>query len=144
MAKIHLLPGELNDENRDYLPQAIKGSTMVVNENGNNSQVYPKNLKEYRGDLLGDGITDTWYVYVPHSYDPQRKSPLVFGMHGGLMTGWGHSIYTSWTMVADREGLLCVFPDAHARGIDPRSCRWERRMLARPMTRSWFSRCWIG
>ena len=67
MAKIHLLPGELNDENRDYLPQAIKGSTMVVNENGNNSQVYPKNLKEYRGDLLGDGITDTWDVYGPDS-----------------------------------------------------------------------------
>ena len=40
-----------------YLPQAIKGSSMVVNENGNNSHVYPKNLKEYCGDLLGDGIT---------------------------------------------------------------------------------------
>lgn len=48
---------------------------MVVNENGNNSQVYPKNLKEYRGDLLGDGITDTWYVYVPDSYDPNKKLP---------------------------------------------------------------------
>ena len=29
------------------------------------------------------------------------------------MTGWGHAIYTSWTMVADREGFICAFPDAH-------------------------------
>lgn len=117
MAKIQLLPGELNDENRDYLPQAIKGSSMVVNENGNNSQVYPKNLKEYCGDLLGDGITDTWYVYVPDSYDPSKKAPLVFSMHGGLMTGWGQCIYTSWSHVADKEGFLCVFPNASSKGM---------------------------
>lgn len=112
MEKIKLLPGVLNDANRDYLPQAIKGSTMVVNENGNNSHVYPKNLKEYTGDLLGDGIQDTWYVYVPDSYEPSKKTPLVFSMHGGLMSGWGQCIYTSWSLVADKEGFLCVFPNA--------------------------------
>ena len=75
MAKIHLLPGELNDENRDYLPQAIKGSTMVVNENGNNSQVYPKNLKEYRGDLLGDGITTPGMSMCRTAMIPTKKLP---------------------------------------------------------------------
>ena len=39
MAKIVLRPGDPNDANRDYLPEAIKGTRMVVNENGNNSQV---------------------------------------------------------------------------------------------------------
>lgn len=110
--KIHILPGVLNDANRDYLPEAIKGSTMVVNENGNNSQVYPKGLLEYSGDIVGDGICDTWYVYVPESYDPAKKAPLVFSMHGGLMSGWGQCIYTSWTLVAEKEGFLCVFPNA--------------------------------
>ena len=120
MAKIHLLPGELNDENRDYLPQAIKGSSMVVNENGNNSHVYPKNLKEYCGDLLGDGITDTWYVYVPDSYDPNKKAPLVFSMHGGLMTGWGQCIYTSWSHVADK-GFPVRIPQCQQQGnVDDR------------------------
>ena len=37
--------------------------------------------------------------------------PLVLGLHGGLMTGWGHSIYTSWCYVADAVNailtLLC-------------------------------------
>lgn len=115
--KIRLLPGELNDENRDYLPLAIKGSRMVVNENGNSSQVYPERLQEHHGILLDDGIEDEWYVYVPESYDPKKKTPLVFSMHGGLMTGWGQCIYTSWSHVADKEGFLCVFPNASARGM---------------------------
>jgi len=111
--KIVLLAGKPNDANRDYLPEAIKGSKMVVNENGNNSQVYPENLIEYRGYITDDGAEDTWYEYVPVTYDPKKKTPLVFSMHGGLMTGWGQCCYTSWTHVADREGFICIFPDAH-------------------------------
>lgn len=112
--KINLLAGNPNDDNRDYLPEAIKGSDMVVNENGNNSQVYPKLLKEYKECLIGDEI-DVWYEYVPESYDPAKKTPLVFSMHGGLMTGWGQAVYTSWTHIADREGFILVFPNAHSR-----------------------------
>ncbi|MBA4383135.1 MAG: hypothetical protein C0410_00215 [Anaerolinea sp.] len=111
--KIVLLAGKPNDANRDYLPEAIKGSAMVVNENGNNSQVYPEKLIEYHGCITDDNVEDTWYEYVPETYDPNKKTPLLFSMHGGLMTGWGQSIYTSWTHVADREGFICVFPDAH-------------------------------
>jgi len=113
-----LRPGTPNDGNRDYLPEAIKGSDMVVNENGNNSQPYPIGLKEVTG-VLADGLEDRWYEYVPASYDGSKKVPLVLGIHGGLMTGWGHAIYTSWTMVADRDGFICVFPDAHEKRIWP-------------------------
>lgn len=112
MAKIQLLAGDLNDANRSYLPPEIKGSKMVVNENGNNSHVYPERLSEYHEDIVGDGITDEWYEYVPESYDPKNPTPLVFSMHGGLMTGWGQCIYTGWTHVADKEGFVCVFPNA--------------------------------
>ncbi|MDG0808837.1 hypothetical protein [Cohnella rhizosphaerae] len=112
--KTILLPGTPNDDNRDYLPEAIKGSDMVVNENGNNSQVYPERLVERTG-ALADGIEDTWYEYVPASYDGSAKVPLVVSMHGGLMNGWGQAIYTSWTLVADREGFIVVFPSAGTR-----------------------------
>ncbi|HJA64744.1 hypothetical protein B5F07_05460 [Lachnoclostridium sp. An169] len=112
MAKIRILPGTPDDDNREYLPEKIRNSDIVVNENGNNSIVYPKRLREYREVLL-DGVEDTWYEYVPESYDPAKKVPLVIGLHGGLMTGWGHAVYTSWTLVADREGFICLFPDAN-------------------------------
>ena len=115
MSKIVLRPGDPNDANREYLPEAIKTSQMVVNENGNNSQPMPPRLKEFHEDIVGDGLKDYWYEYVPESYDPAKPTPLVFSIHGGLMTGWGQCIYTSWTYVADREGFICVFPSAHAR-----------------------------
>ena len=114
--KIKLLPGTPNDENREYLPEAIRNSDMIVNENGNSSQVYPARLIEYK-DIVADGVEDVWYEYVPESYKPDKKTPLVLAMHGGLMTGWGQAIYTSWTMVADREGFIVVFPNAHKRRI---------------------------
>lgn len=114
--KIQILPGTPDDANREYLPESIKGSDIVVNENGNNSQPYPKKLLEFHG-LMGNDTEDEWYEYVPDCYDPSRKTPLVLAMHGGLMTGWGQAVYTSWTMVADRDNIIVVFPNAHSRRL---------------------------
>ena len=47
--KMILRPGTPDDDNREYLPEKIKGSDIVVNENGNNSQPYPERLKECHG-----------------------------------------------------------------------------------------------
>ena len=110
--QVRILPGTPDDANREYLPERIKTTDIVVNENGNNSIVYPEHLQEFHG-VVADGLEDEWYEYVPESYDPSRPVPLVIGLHGGLMTGWGHAIYTSWTLVADREGFICLFPNAH-------------------------------
>ncbi len=114
MGSIHLRPGTPDDDNRDYLPESLKNSDIVVNENGNNSQPYPERLEEHRGAVV-DGEEDTWYLYVPESYRPGTPTPLVISMHGGYMTGWGQAVYTSWTMIAEREGFLVLFPDAHQR-----------------------------
>jgi len=127
-----LLPGTPNDENREYLPEAIRGSDMVVNENGNNSQVYPERLREHT-DVLVDGLQATWYEYVPASYDGTGKVPLVVSLHGGLMTGWGQAIYSSWTQVADREGFIVLFPNAYERKIWVIECEKKSLdMLTKP------------
>lgn len=123
--KIKLRAGTPDDDNRDYLPLSIYGSDIVVNENGNNSQPYPARLEEFKGTVVADGLEDIWYEYVPESYDSSKPTPLVFSMHGGLMCGWGQCIYTSWTYVADREGFICVFPTAHARGFWQIMCEPE-------------------
>lgn len=116
MGIMFLRPGTPDDDNREYLPEKIKGSDIVVNENGNNSLPYPEKLEEYHG-IVADGIEDEWYEYVPESYDPGKKTPLVLSMHGGLMTGWGQAIYTSWTLASDRDGFILVFPNASANRI---------------------------
>ena len=84
--QIRLLPGTPDDDNREYLPEAIKGSDIVVNENGNNSRPYPERLQEFHG-IMGNDTEEEWYEYVPESYDPAKKTPLVISHHGGLMTG---------------------------------------------------------
>jgi len=116
VGKMFLRPGTPDDANREYLPEKIKGSDIVVNENGNNSQPYPERLEEFHG-VITDGIEDEWYEYVPASYDPSKKTALVISMHGGLMTGWGQAIYTSWTMASDRDGFILVFPNASSNRI---------------------------
>lgn len=110
--EIKIFPGTPDDANREYLPEKIKTTDVVVNENGNNSIVYPERLQEFHG-VVADDVEDEWYEYVPESYDSSKPVPLVIGLHGGLMTGWGHAIYTSWTLVAEREGFICLFPNAH-------------------------------
>ena len=125
--KIQLLAGIPDDDNREYLPEKLKDSEIVVNENGNNSQVYPKNLKEMKACRGEDDVEDTWYEYVPDSYDPKKKTPLVFSMHGGIMTGWAQCVYTSWSLVADREGFIVVYPNAHSRRFWQIEC--ERRLF---------------
>ncbi|WP_425838841.1 hypothetical protein [Microbacterium sp. PA5] len=113
-SKIYLRPGIPDDDNREYLPESLKHSDIVVNENGNNSQPYPHRLIERR-EVVIDDVEDRWYVYVPESYRPDSPTPLIISLHGGMMTGWGQAVYSSWTAVADREGFIVVFPDAHAR-----------------------------
>ncbi len=113
---VYIPPGTPNEANRDYLPEAIKGSDMVVNENGNNSLPYPKRLKEYSAVVDGE-TASTWYEYIPSSYDGTSKVPLVVSLHGGLMTGWGQAIYSSWTLVAEREGFIVLFPNASERRV---------------------------
>ncbi len=117
MEEYILRPGTPDDDNRDYLPEKIKGSDIVVNENGNNSQPYPLRLREFHDALTPDGREDTWYEYVPACYDPARKTPLVLSMHGGMMTGWGQAIYTSWTMMAELNNFIVAFPDASEKRV---------------------------
>lgn len=117
MEKIWIQPGTPDDDNRDYLPEKIKGSDIVVNENGNNSQPYPPRLREFQEDLTKEGTIDTWYEYVPESYDPAKPVPLVLSMHGGLMTGWGQCIYTSWSIAAEKYGFIVAFPDASSQRV---------------------------
>ena len=111
MGKMILDPGTLDNDNRDYLPEKIKGSDVVVNENGNNSRPYPKRLQQFNG-VICDEVEDEWYIYVPSSYDARSAVPLIVSLHGGMMTGWGQCIYTSWTIAAERDGFICLFPNA--------------------------------
>lgn len=53
--QLFLRAGTPDDDNREYLPEKLKGTDIVVNENGNNSQPYPARLTECRACLDENG-----------------------------------------------------------------------------------------
>jgi polyhydroxybutyrate depolymerase len=53
----------------------------------------------------------TYQFYIPESLDTSQKVPLVFVHHGFAMSGENMKTLTSWTQIADEEGIVVVFPD---------------------------------
>ncbi len=105
--------GTPDDDNRYYLPESIYGSDVTVNDNGNSSHPYPKKLLEFQDVEIAEGFPGTWYEYVPESYTGETAVPLVISCHGGLMTGWGQCIYSSWSFLSEREGFIVIYPNAY-------------------------------
>ena len=68
-SKLELRAGTPNDTTREYLPEAIYGSDMVINEAGNNSIPWNPRLKKFQEALVTPDELDTWYEYVPENYD---------------------------------------------------------------------------
>jgi poly(3-hydroxybutyrate) depolymerase len=102
MYQIKLLPGK--PMTGPHRLEELKNSDCIANDIGGNTQVYPQKL-------TGDN-ENTWYEYIPDAYDGSKDIPLVISCHGGGMEGWGQCVFTSWTMVAERENIIAVFPTA--------------------------------
>ena len=68
------------------------------------------------------GNTRTFYYYAPSNYDPSQG--LMMYLHGG--GGNGSSAATGstdslWLTLADRVGVLTLFPEGKPRTTDPTS-----------------------
>lgn len=74
------------------------------------------------GSLISSGEKREYLLYVPHSYDASKPTPLVISLHGA--GGWpAHQRdLTQWNRVADRERLIVVYPSAYE-GSGPRIWR---------------------
>ncbi|MBI5777915.1 MAG: dienelactone hydrolase family protein [Planctomycetes bacterium] len=60
-----------------------------------------------------NGLTRTYWVHLPASYDKSRARPLVIVLHGGGGTGEkmiNHTLGGLNTLV-DKEGFIAVYPD---------------------------------
>jgi poly(3-hydroxybutyrate) depolymerase len=75
-----------------------------------------------------DGWMREWYIYIPEYVreNPDVRVPLVFAMHGYTCTGEIYAGNSGWSDVADRYGLIVIFPSAlHGKvdmkpeGLDP-------------------------
>lgn len=59
-----------------------------------------------------EGLDRTAHLYVPSSYDPNKKTPLLLGCHGRGMGA--NSVFATygWREMCERRGWLAVFPES--------------------------------
>ena len=68
-------------------------------------------LTECRAPIV-EGMVNVWYEYVPASYDGRAAVPLIVQLHGGGNDGRRWADYTLWHILAERLGLIVIYPNS--------------------------------
>jgi polyhydroxybutyrate depolymerase len=58
-----------------------------------------------------DGLTRSYRLYVPDSYNPNTAVPLVFNLHGYTSNAIQQEIYGDFRSIADTANFILVHPD---------------------------------
>jgi poly(3-hydroxybutyrate) depolymerase len=61
--------------------------------------------------LMAGGARRSFVYYAPKNLDPNKPVPLVIIPHGTNMSGQGMYDITRYAALADREGVVAIFPD---------------------------------
>jgi polyhydroxybutyrate depolymerase len=57
------------------------------------------------------GVQRQYLIYVPSSYKPGQKMPLLVGLHGGMGNARQFEKDNGFDLVAEKEGFIAVYPD---------------------------------
>lgn len=83
---------------------------------GGSGGSYPGNQSR----TVNVGGTQTYYLYIPTSYNPATPMPVMFGFHGAGGTGTApaaaQSVRTGWSSIAESEGFIVVAQAATGSG----------------------------
>lgn len=83
---------------------------------GGSGGAYPGNQTR----TVSLGGTQTYYLYIPTSYNPATPMPVLFGFHGAGGTGTApaaaQSVRTGWSSIAESEGFIVVAQAATGSG----------------------------
>jgi len=72
-------------------------------------------LGDHRIELTHQGYTRRYIVHVPPGYDGKTPAPVVIMFHGGGGKARGAMEETGWSVMADKENFLAVYPEGLAR-----------------------------
>lgn len=75
--------------------------------------------------LESGGITRSYYLYLPASYDAITPVPLVLAFHGFAQGALGLADYSGWEAIAEANGFVLVYPQGT--GFLP---RWESGLFS--------------
>jgi polyhydroxybutyrate depolymerase len=77
------------------------------------------------GSIISSGVKREYVLHVPASYRHGRPAPLVISLHGAGLWGGGQKTISQWNRLADREGVIVVYPSGFKDG-GPRIWHVER------------------
>src|SRR5689334_11750123 len=69
--------------------------------------------RDYTESMQSGGLTRTYYIHLPLSYDGQQTVPLVLAFHGSGATGQDLSQQTHLNEISDEGGFILVYPDGY-------------------------------
>ncbi len=61
-----------------------------------------------------DGVTRTFTVYIPKSYKPTQRTPIVLNFHGVNSNAWQQQFISDMNAVADKKGFITVHPEGRS------------------------------
>lgn len=100
----------------ELFPRPAATLMDVLKKNVDLAEYYSDLAPRMCGKLLAfeesivNGRTDHWLEYVPDSYTPDVPVPLVITIHGGGQNDYRQFYETSWYRVAERTGMIVVYP----------------------------------
>lgn len=77
-------------------------------------------------ETSSDDMARSYWIYVPRSYKPGQKTPLILSFHGGSDNGGKNADYTQFPALAEREGFIVAFPNGTSlRGKSKVALTWN-------------------
>ena len=68
------------------------------------------------GSINSSGVKREYVLHVPSSYERGKAAPLVISLHGAGLWGGGQQTISQWNRLADREGIIVVYPSGFKDG----------------------------
>jgi len=96
---------------KQMMRKGRRQAVSVVNFEAMNRVPAQTGLVEARAALV-EGMENIWYEYVPKCYDGKTALPLIVQLHGGGNDGRRWAEYTVWHLLAERIGLIVVYPNS--------------------------------
>ena len=87
---------------------------LFISCSDNNEEI-SENKGLFYQTLFFDGLSRSYILYVPSSYDENESSPIVFNLHGGSGTAEEQMNYVSdMRNITDNENFILVYPQAYS------------------------------
>ena len=75
-------------------------------------------------NIVHQGLTRDYSIYVPASYDGTTNFPLLFNLHGGGGTNSAWQMVSDMRTIADTADFILVYPPSFADPSDGNSFNW--------------------